>query len=222
MTVETSEQSQQVTAEATHFQSPSTVQEVAASHRQAGQKREASESFAEDAEVPVRHIEAPQSTSVHNQRFVAATPLGQIQPALSALDDSADMRKQLRNEIQKEVELLFDSRLARSTADLEALWRAKRDERTKQVEDYWRQKLSEVSSKSKDETTMELREEVEKLKARLEKGPGLIKAAEERGRRQGELDGFNQLALNPELKPSQDRLNFDFLMKEKDKEIADL
>lgn len=53
-------------------------------------------------------------------------------------------------------------------------------------------------------------------------GPGLIKAAEERGRRQGELDGYNKLSLDPELKPSQDGLNFDFLMKEKDKELAEV
>lgn len=70
--------------------------------------------------------------------------------------------------------------------------------------------------------TRKLYEENEKLKRRLDKGPALIKAAEERGRRQGKLDGYNKLSLNPKLKPSQDQLNFDFLMKEKDKQLADM
>ena len=235
-----SEQGQQATAESTNIRSPPTVEQLAvfaASHRQTGQKSEASEAFATNYEAPVRHTEAPQSIGVHNQRFVGVTPIDQshlglpslsannhdhISPATSALGNNADMHKQLRKKIQKEVELLYDSRLAKSNADLEALWRAKREERTMQVENYWRQKLTEVLSKGRDETTRELHEEVEKLKARLGKGPGLIKAAEERGRRQGELDGFNKLSLNPELKQSQDRVNFDFLMKEKDKEIAEV
>ncbi|MCJ1346158.1 hypothetical protein MMC31_004372, partial [Peltigera leucophlebia] len=237
---QTNEQGQQVTAESSHIRPPPTVEQLtafAASHHQTAQKHEASEAFVADYEAPVRRTEAPPSTGVHTQRFVGVTPNKRSHPALpslsandhdhilastSAIANNADMHKQLRMKIQKEVDSLYDSRLAKSTADLEAFWRAKRDERTKEVENYWRQKLAEVLSKSKDETTKELHEEVEKLKARLQKGPGLIKAAEERGRRQGELDGYSKLSLNPELKPSQDRLNFDFLMKEKDKEIADV
>lgn len=149
-----------------------------------------------------------------------------IQPMASALSTNPDLREQLREEIRKEVrkefELLCESRLAKRTAEVEAYWRAKREERTKEVESYWKEKLREAVSKNQDQNTRDLLEEIEKLNARLEKGPRLIKAAEERGRRQGELDGFNKLSQNPELKPSQDRLNFDFLMKEKDKEIAEV
>lgn len=145
----TSEQGQQATAESTHIRSPPTVEqlaEFAASHRQTKQKRGASEAFATEYKAPVRRIEA-----VHNQRFVAITSIDQGHPALpsfsasnqesstsnagptnhddispltSTLDNNADLRKQLREEINKEVELLYDSRLAKSTADLEAFWRA--------------------------------------------------------------------------------------------------
>lgn len=144
-----------------------------------------------------------------------------IRPITSALRTTADLREQLREEIRKEMELLYDSRLTKRTLELETVWRGKREERTKVVENYWKQKLAEAISNGSD-ATRELHEEIDKLKKRLEKGPGLIKAAEERGKRQGELDGFNKLSLHPELKPSQDRLNFDFLMKEKDKKLAEL
>lgn len=144
-----------------------------------------------------------------------------IQPMTSTLRTTACIREQLREEIRKEMELLYESRLAKRTLELETMWRGKREERTKEVENYWKQKLAEAMSNGRGETR-ELHEEIDKLKKRLDKGPGLIKAAEERGKRQGELDGFNKLSLHPELKPSQDRLNFDFLMKEKDKKLAEL
>ena len=243
---------QQASAQSTHVRPPPTAEqlaEFAASHHQTRQKRKASEPFAKGEEAPARRTEAPQSTGIHNQRFLAITPVdqiypvlpahsasnqalstidaspsdhNQIQPMTSAIGANADLREQLREEIRKELELLYDSRLAKRTADLETFWRGKREERTKEVESYWKQKLAEVLPKGTDDNTRELHEEIERLKARLEKGPGLIKAAEERGRRQGELDGFNKISLNPELKPSQDRLNFDILMKEKDKEIGEL
>lgn len=73
-----------------------------------------------------------------------------------------------------------------------------------------KKKLVETQSNGKDNKTSELYEEIKILKKKLEKGPGLIKAAEERGQRQGELDGFSKFSLNTELRPSQDRLNFDF------------
>lgn len=144
-----------------------------------------------------------------------------IQPIKSALRTTADLREQLREEIRKEMELLYDSRLAKRTFELETVWRGKREERTKVVENYWKQKLAEAMANGRDEKR-ELHEEIDKLRKRLDKGPGLIKAAEERGKRQGELDGFNKLSLHPELKLSQDRLNFDFLMKEKDKKLTEL
>lgn len=123
----------------------------------------------------------------------------------------------MQEELLKEMEAVWESKLAERTLDVENVWRRKRDERTKIVEDYWKQKLVEAQSNGKDNKTSELYDEIEILKTKLEKGPGLIKAAEERGKRQGELDGFNKFSLNPELRPSQDRLNFDVLLKDKRK-----
>lgn len=135
---------------------------------------------------------------------------------------STALRMKMREEHLKEMEAVWESKLAERTLDVENVWRRKRDERTKIVEDYWKKKLVEAQSNGNDGKTSELYEEIEVLKKKLEKGPGLIKAAEERGKRQGELDGFNKISLNPELKPSQDRLNFDFLMKDKEKQLADV
>ncbi|MCJ1348688.1 hypothetical protein MMC31_006921, partial [Peltigera leucophlebia] len=250
---QTKDQGQQNLACSTHIRPLLTAEQLAesaASHDRTEQMKKAPEPFAKEEEAPARRTEELQSTGIQNQRFLAITPVDQshpifpaptasnqesstrdasprhydnIQPMTSTLSTNADLHEQLQKEIRKEFELLYDSRLVKRTADLEAFWRGKREERTKEVENYWKQKLTEVVSQRRDgESTRELHEQIEKLKTRLEKGPGLIKAAEERGRRQGELDGFNKLSLNPELKPSQDRLNFEFLMKEKNKEIAEV
>lgn len=248
----TSEQNQQASVQSTHTRLPPTAEQLAqfaASYHETKQKRKASEPFAKEEEAPARRMDAPHLTGIHNQRSLAITAVDQIQSVLPALSGSSqesstadanpsddnqirpmtsafstnpDLREQLREEVRKEFELLCDSRLAKRTAEVEAFWRAKREERTKEVESYWKEKLREAVSKDEDQNTRDLLEEIEKLKARLEKGPRLIKAAEERGRRQGELDGFNKFSSNPELKLSQDRLNFEFLMKEKDKEIAEV
>ena len=207
----------------------------AATDHQMKQKRKAPEPFALGVEAPARRTQAPQSSGVHNQRFLPPpSPELQHQEQMtiptdppfecqaSAVIPPTDPRQQLREEIRKDLELVHAANLAKRTAEVEAVWRAKRDERTKVVEDYWKEKLAEAMSQSADDKTRKLYQENEKLKGRLDKGPALIKAAEERGRRQGELDGYNKLSLNPELKPSQDRLNFDFLMKEKDKQLADM
>ena len=257
-------QGQQATAEPTRIRLPPIAEQLAqfaASHHQMRQKRAAPEPFTVEVEAPARRTEAPQSTGVHNQRFMpsstaiseqqvpAITPIDPshpllpalsafdqessamdtnsnnhdyIQPVTAALSTNAVLCEQLREEIRKEMGQLYDSRLAKRTLELETIWRGKREERTKEVENYWKQKLAEAVSSSRDDKTRDLHEEIGKLKTRLDKGPGLIKAAEERGRRQGELDGYNKLSLNPELKPSQDRLNFDFLMKEKDKELTEV
>lgn len=156
-------------------------------------------------------------TSPHQESSVIAATQDQAH---------ADLREQLREEIRKEMETLWESRLAKQTSEVENVWRAKREERTKVVGQYWKKKLAEAHSHNShgigDEPSA-LHEEIEKLKRRLAKGPGLINAAEERGRRQGgELDGFNKFSLNPDLKPSQNRLNFDLLMKDKDKELAEI
>lgn len=232
-----SEQGQQVSAQSAG------TREAPTFHHQVGRKRGAPEAFAPEEEAPARRTPAPQSTAVHNQRFVPITPadlshpvipairaspptsnqqVSHIQAVTSALTTKAELVEQLREEVRKEMEILWGSRLAKQTSEVETFWRAKIEERTKEVENYWKPKLAEALSNDRDEKTRKLHEEIEKLKMRLEKGPGLIKAAEERGRRQGELDGYNKLSLNPELKPSQDRQNFDFLMKEKEKEIADM
>ena len=232
-----SEQGQQVSAQSAG------IREAPTFHHQTGRKRGAPEAFATEEEAPARRTQAPQPTAVHNQRFVPITPADQshpvlpairasppasnkevshIQPVTSALTTNTDLGEQLREEIRREMEILYSSRLVKHTSEVETFWRAKLEERTKEVENYWKPKLAEALSNVRDEKTRELHEEIDKLKTRLEKGPGLIKAAEERGRRQGELDGYNKLSLNPELKPSQDRQNFDFLMKEKEKEIAEM
>lgn len=165
----------------------------------------------------------------HSQLVIPAliTSPHQESSVIAATQDQAhaDLREQLREEVRKEMEILWESRLAKRTSEVENVWRAKREERTKVVEEYWKQKLAEAHSHHShgiDSEPSALHEEIEKLKKRLEKGPGLIKAAEERGKRQGELDGFNKFSLNPDLKPSQDRLNFDLLMKDKDKELAEV
>ena len=248
---QTSEQNQQASAQSTHMRLPPNAEQIAefaVSRSQTRQKRTAPEPLAMREEAPACRTDAPQSTGIHNQRFLAMSPVDQIHPVLpalsgsnqefsttdaspnhdhiqpkkSALSTSPDLLEQLREGIREEFELLYDSRLAKRTGDLDIFWRRKREERTKEVENYWKQKLTEIISKEKDEDTRELHKEIEKLKTRIEKGPELMKAAEERGRRQGELDGFNKLSLNPELKPSQDHLNFEFLMKEKDNEIAEV
>lgn len=101
----------------------------------------------------------------------------------------------MREQLLKEMEALWESKVAERTLDVEKFCRRKRDGRRKIVEDYWKQKLVEAQSNGKDNKTNELYDEIEILKKKLEKGPGLIKAAEERGKRHGELDGFNKFSL---------------------------
>lgn len=266
------EPGEQTQAQQTRPPSTQQLAAFAAANHQTRQKREAPEAFAPEMEAPARRTQAPQSTGVHNQRFLQAlsiapqeqgqaiipadaAPHSEESDAISQAPDdhdrsqlvlptlstsphqessviaatqdqaNADLRQQLREEIRKEMETVWESRLAKRTFEVENVWRGKREELMKVVEDYWKQKLAEAHSHQThgtDDKTSALHEEIEKLEKRLEKGPGLIKAAEERGRRQGELDGFNKFSLNPDLKPSQDRLNFDFPMKNKDKELAEV
>lgn len=145
------------------------------------------------------------------------------------------LRQQLREEIRKEMESEWELRLAKRTLEKDNGWSKKlrnavkemenkHQQMVKEVEERYKKRLAEAVPHGDDDgtSTGALHEEIDKLKKRLEKGPGLIKAAEERGRREGELNGYNKLSLNPDLKPSQDRENFDYLMKEKDKELADV
>ncbi len=234
-----SEQGEQTPTQTTRPRPQPTAEQLArfaAADHKTKQKRKAQEPFALGVEAPTRRTQAPpQSSGIHNQRFLPPASPGMQQQEQTTISGNQHFQSQasaatlptnpgqnLREEIRKELELVHKSNLAKRTAEVEAVWRAKRDERTKEVENYWKGKLEEAISQRTDDKMRELSEEIEKLKGRLEKGPALIKAAEERGRRQGELDGYNKLSLNPELKPSQDRLNFDFLMKEKDKQLADM
>ena len=238
-----SEQGEQVSAQKRPAPTAEQLAESASSHHQTGQKRGAPEAFAVEEEAPARRTQAPQPTGVYNHRFEAITHAGQshpilpaitaslpvsnqevphIQPVTSAITTNTNLREQLREEVRREMEVLCGSRLANRTSEVETFWREKLEERTREVESYWKPKLAEALSSGRDDKTRGLHGDIEKLQTRLEKGPGLIKAAEERGRRQGEPDGYNKLSLNPELKPSEDRLNFDFLIKEKEKEIAEI
>lgn len=154
---------------------------------------------------------------------------------------NTELRQQLRKEIRKKMETEWESKLAEKPLDVENLWRNKLRKKAKEVEleteylcgkkrkqkieevvTHYKKKLEEAESHRNNDDMRALREEIDKLKKRLEKGPSLIKAAEERGRREGELEGYNKISLNPDLKPSQDRQNFDYLMKEKHKELADV
>lgn len=226
------EQGEQTPTQTTRPRPQPTAEQLArfaAADHKTKQKRKAQEPFALGVEAPARRMQAPQSSGIHNHRFLPPASSGSqqqeqttisanqyFQCQASAATPPTNPGQNLREEIRKELELAHQSNLAKRTAEVEAFWRAKRDERTKEVENYWKGKLEEAISQRTDDKMRELNEEIEKLKGRLEKGPALINAAEERGRRQGELDGYNKLSLNPELKPGQDRLNFDFLMKEKD------
>lgn len=165
---------------------PATAQQLAAfatATHQTRQKREAPDALAPEIEAPARRTQAPQSTRVHNQRFLQASSIapqeqGQaiiptdttahseknevisqapddhdrsqlVSPALStsphqessvitATQDQAhaDLREQLREGIRKEMEIVWESRLAKRTSEVENVWRAKREERTKVVEGY--------------------------------------------------------------------------------------
>lgn len=96
------------------------------------------------------------------------------------------------------------------------------EQKAEEAEMHYIKKLKEAESHNNNDDMRALHEELEKLKKRLLSGPRLIKEAEERGRREGELDGYNKISMNPDLKPSLDRQNFDYLMKEKIKELAEV
>lgn len=182
---------------------------------------------------PPRRPKAPQSIGAYNQLFPQQAQT--INPAphvrkhnqdmliSEAYPDQAntDLRQQLREEIRKEMETEWESKLAESTSEVENLWMKRWEQKAEEVEMHYIKKLKAAESHHNNDMRA-LHEEIDKLKKRLLRGPSLIKAAEERGRREGELDGYNKISLNPDLKPSQDRQNFDYLMKEKNKELADV
>lgn len=58
---------------------------------------------------------------------------------------------------------------------------------------------------------------VEELRKALD--PAKVKAAYDRGVRDGGINGYNKYSLNPETKPSDDRLAFEQILQERDKTI---
>ena len=58
---------------------------------------------------------------------------------------------------------------------------------------------------------------IEELRKRLD--PSKLKAAYNQGVRDGSIAGYNKYSLNPETKPSDDRLAFESIIQEKDKAI---
>lgn len=63
----------------------------------------------------------------------------------------------------------------------------------------------------------EAEERVEAMRKKLD--PAKVKAAYNRGVRDGGIAGYNKYSLNPETKPSDDRLAFEQILQEKDKTI---
>lgn len=95
-----------------------------------------------------------------------------------------------------------ESKLAESTLEVENLWMKRRKQKAEKVEMHYKKNLKEAESHRSNDNMRALYEKIDKLKKRLETGPSLIKAAEERGRREGELDGYNKISLNLDLKSS--------------------
>lgn len=138
-----SKQGQQVPAQPGGTQPAPTAEqlaEFASSHHQTGRKCGAPEAFAVEGEAPARRTQAQQPTGVYNHRFVAFTLAGQshpvlpaitaslpasnqevsnIQPVTSTITTNTNLREQMREEVQKEMEILCGSRLANRTLEVE-------------------------------------------------------------------------------------------------------
>lgn len=226
------EQGQQIPAQPTRPQ-PS-AEQLGAFAAQNKKKRKALGLFDLEVEDRPRRPEAPQFTGVHNRTFPQQDQTinlaldyhkhNQVMLISEANPNQAntDLRQQLRKEIRKEMETEWESKLAESNLEVQNFWRKKQKQKVEEVEMHYKKKLKEAESHSNNDDMRALHEEIDKLKKRLEKGPSLIKAAEERGRREGELDGYNKISLNPDLKPSLDRQNFDYLMKKKNEELVEM
>lgn len=225
------EQGQQIRAQPARPQ-PS-AEQPGAFTAQNKKKRKAEKLLDSAMQDPPRRPKAPQSIGAYNQFFPQQVPT--INPApddnkhdqdmlISEVNPdqaNTDLRQQLRKEIRNEMETEWESKLAESTLEVENLWMKKWEQKVEEVEMDYIKKLKEAESHHNNDMRA-LHEELDRLKKRLLRGPSLIKAAEERGRREGELDGYNKISLNPDSRPSQDRQNFDYLMREKNKELADV
>ena len=83
-----------------------------------------------------------------------------------------------------------------------------------------RETFNEGRAEGRRENEVKLDEaeaKVEELRKKLD--PSKLKAAYERGWREGGIAGYNKYSLNPETKPSDDRLAFEKICKEKDQAI---
>ncbi len=96
------------------------------------------------------------------------------------------------------------------------------DRRSPAVQSLLREAFNQGRAEGRRENEEKLDEaeaKVEELRKRLD--PTKLKAAYDRGWREGGIAGYNKYSLNPETKPSDDRLAFDNICKEKDKAIHD-
>ena len=94
------------------------------------------------------------------------------------------------------------------------------DRRSPIVQAMLREAFSEGRSEGRQENQTKLDEaesKVEELRKRLE--PSKLKAAYDRGFREGGLEGYNKYSLHPETKASDERLAFEKIIKEKDRAI---
>ena len=94
------------------------------------------------------------------------------------------------------------------------------DRRSPNVQAMLREAFSEGRSEGRQENQTKLDEaesKVEELRKRLD--PSKLKAAYDRGFREGGLEGYNKYSLHPETKASDERLAFEKIIKEKDQAI---
>lgn len=94
------------------------------------------------------------------------------------------------------------------------------DRRSPAVQLMLREAFNEGLAEGRQENEDKLDEaeaKVEELRKKLD--PSKLKAAYERGWRDGGIAGFNKYSLNPETKPSDDRLAFEKICQEKDQAI---
>ena len=94
------------------------------------------------------------------------------------------------------------------------------DRRSPAVQSMLREAFNEGRAEGRRESEVKLDEaetKVEELRKKLD--PSKLKAAYDRGWREGGIAGYNKYSLNPETKPSDDRLTFENICKEKDQAI---
>lgn len=94
------------------------------------------------------------------------------------------------------------------------------DQRSPTVQAMLQEAFNEGRSEGRRENEVKLDEaekKIEQLRERLD--PSKMKAAYNRGVRDGSIAGYNKYSMNPETKPSDGRLAFEKILQEKDKAI---